>query len=174
VFAFTVTALPPVAAGKEVDDVPEVPALTEIDGGVTLDSPLAPVLASPFALETTLPVPFASVAVAVPTLADESVSDVAPTVGLLVVAVTEVETDEGQPFVVAPANGSCPPRAIAVAAPANENAATEAIIVVRNDFIGTPSSDSVRPKPSPLTSRIHDCLSLRFLSLRNSKGVAMQ
>lgn len=49
---------------------------------------------------------------------------------------TEVEDDPTQLVPEAPAFASSPPRAMAVPAPDNENAATEAIIMVRNDFIG--------------------------------------
>ena len=80
-FAFTVTALPPVVVGNEVDDVPLVPAFTEIDGGAVVGSTLTPVLALPLVLETPLPVPPASESVDVPALADASASELVPTVG---------------------------------------------------------------------------------------------
>jgi hypothetical protein len=59
VFVFTVTALPPEAAGDEVDDDPLVPALTEINGDEELGSTPTPVFALPLVPELRLLVPIA-------------------------------------------------------------------------------------------------------------------
>ena len=54
----------------------------------------------------------------------------------MAVALADVDVEGRQLVPSAPAITGCPLRATAVPAPAKANAATEAIIVVRYDFIG--------------------------------------
>jgi hypothetical protein len=88
-----------------------------------------------------------------------------------VVAATGADGELGQLLVDAPAIGSSPLRAITVPAP-SENAATEAIIVVRNDFIRNSLMSPESPNSSPLTSRNDDGASQNFWGLRKFKGDA--
>jgi hypothetical protein len=93
------------------------------------------------------------------------------------VAVTDVEGegDEMQLVPEAPALESCPPRAIAVPAPANENAATEAISMVRNDFIGNSLMGSGVSEPfTPYIAQPQLRVTNIFLVPGNSKEVSTQ
>jgi hypothetical protein len=110
-----------------------------ISDGVVDDVPLTPAFAPPLLAAVppaVLLVPFPAAPWFDPTLAETPVLSL-PTVAWCPVAVTDVDVPETQLVPSAPANTGCPLRATAVPAPAKANAATEAIMVVRYDFIGS-------------------------------------
>jgi hypothetical protein len=130
--------LPPVD-GADVPAAPVVPVLTVINDGADDDEGdvVTPALALvlSLALPPAAPVVEAPWPAPTPAEAPEFVS--VPIDAWCEVAVTDVPDVVQFAPVEAPALESCPLNAMAVPAPANANAVTEANMVVRNDDIGS-------------------------------------
>jgi hypothetical protein len=147
--------LPPVA-GAEVPAAPVVPVLTAISDGDDdeVGDVVTPVLALVLSLALPSPAPVLVAPWPAPTLAEAPVFVSVPIDAWCDVAVTDVPDVVQLAPVEAPALESCPLNAIAVPAPANANAVTEANMVVRNDDIGSSLMGSGSSEPfTPFIAR---------------------